>query len=299
MKITTSQLRKMVQEELEAVYKEKLLRKEHRGIPCDKKTGIEKLECERAAKEAVERSQNNHQKKRDYSANDEELEALARNKIHGNNVPLRTRKNQIKPKNQVNPDIGKELTERRRKTPQKQCTSRADKKGHNAYHDDLGRFSSKKDAVTKSVRNRQSQNCKYAGQSKHNPHQWIKGAMKCGRKDRLNPNIKAKYRCKDGKEIREQLLQSKILDNTVQMYDTGDYLIIRSDIFEDLIEDIIRDMMEDFREEIEGMTFQMSENSNSLQTQCERAGYRTFQHFLQAFNSLILSSKGELNKPQK
>ena len=83
----------------------------------------------------------------------------------------------------------------------KTCTSRKDKKGMNRYHNADGEFSSKEDAKSSSVRNPQSKDCKYAGQGKENPHRFTK--IKCGRKDASNPNIKAKYRCKDGKRVTE------------------------------------------------------------------------------------------------
>ena len=78
------------------------------------------------------------------------------------------------------------------------------KRGHNPHHDSDGEFSSKSDAKSWSVRTVDSSktNCK-KGQRKSNPSQWTR--IKCGRKDAKNPNKKAKYRCKDGSEVKESV----------------------------------------------------------------------------------------------
>ena len=85
------------------------------------------------------------------------------------------------------------------------------KRGHNANHDSDGRFSSKSDAKSWSVRTVDSSktDCK-KGQRKMNPSRWT--SVKCGRKDAKNPDIKAKYRCKDGSEVNESGLPDDYKD---------------------------------------------------------------------------------------
>jgi hypothetical protein len=85
------------------------------------------------------------------------------------------------------------------------------KKGMNANHDADGRFSSKADAKSWSVRTVDSSKtaCK-KGQRSANPSRWVR--IRCGRKDAKNPDIKAKYRCKDGSEVNESGLPDDYKD---------------------------------------------------------------------------------------
>lgn len=71
----------------------------------------------------------------------------------------------------------------------------------NAWKDSLGRFSTKKNAKSWSVRVG-GKDCQH-GQTRMNPRRWTK--IPCGRKDRDNPNVKADYKCKDGKRTDEYL----------------------------------------------------------------------------------------------
>ena len=298
MKISKRALQKIIQEELASVLDEKNLTKEHRGEPCEKLQGKPRRDCEERAAQAKEDSQKKTQKRRQYSANHEELQALQRAKVYEMNPPLRTRADQIKPMDAINPDIGKELTQEKKSKNKKICSSRKDKRGHNIYHDKDGRLTTKDKAVTKSVRAPQNEPCKYAGQSKHNPHKWTK--ITCGRKDRLNPNVKAQYRCYDGKEVSERLVRDGLIDADIQVYDAGDWFIIRKDTYEDIIQTHMLDLLDEFREEFVSGVYPLEEQANQqLIQRCQQAGLRTFEQFLNSFNSLMLSSKGELNKPQK
>jgi hypothetical protein len=88
----------------------------------------------------------------------------------------------------------RDISENKRKK-KKQC-----RKG-NKHFDSLGRFSTPENATSTSIRVK-GKDCE-TGQRKANPSRWTR--VKCGRKDRLDPNVKAKYRCKDGKLVSEEL----------------------------------------------------------------------------------------------
>lgn len=90
-----------------------------------------------------------------------------------------------------------ELSEKKNKR-KKQCG-----KGHNAAHDSLGRFSTRKNAKSWSVRKgTQTKDCS-KGQRRMNPSRWT--VTPCGRASADDPNVKAKHRCKDGKVVSEEL----------------------------------------------------------------------------------------------
>jgi len=298
MKISKAMLELIIREELDEVIREKNLRKEHRGEKCEDKTGKDRRECEKQAEDAIRRRDKNTTKRREQSANDEELDALGRGKIYGSKPPLKTRKDKIKPKDQINPSIGKELTFENKPNKDRFCSSRDDGKGHNIHHDKDGKFTSKKSAKSTSVRKPQNEPCKYGGQFKANPSRFTR--IKCGREDRLNPNVKAKFKCKDGSKVSETLTRDGLIDYDTQLYDAGDWFIIRKDAWDDIITQEIMDTIEDIKTEMASNETQIIENNNNdLLQRCERAGYRTFEQFLRSFNSLILSSKGELFKQDK
>ena len=295
MKITKSQLQKIIKEEMDAVLK---LRKEHRGIPCEKKTGKEKLECEKEKEDAIDRSQENHRKQRDYGIEDEEMKALGKGKVYHSKPPLRTRKEQIKPKDQINPDIGKELMREKRKEDKPTCTSRADKKGMNRFHDANGRFSSKERAASQSVRGATNKPCKHDGRTQMNPRKWTK--LPCGRKEKRDPNVKAKHKCKDGSVVNEFLVNQGMVNDESQIYDTGEWLLIRQDYLDTFTIDLMIATMQEFKDELEMETATlMSENNDALISKCNQIGMRTFPHFIESFNRLMLASKGELHKKEK
>ena len=269
MRVTKSQLQKIIQEELNAVLK---LRQEHRGKSCDEKTGQEKLDCEKQSKEAIEHSQREHQKQRDYGLEDEEIKALSKGKPHHMKPPLRTRKNQI--------------------------TSRADGKGMNRFHNAKGEFSSKTDSASQSVRGASNKPCKHDGQTKMNPRAWTK--LPCGRKDRRNPNSKAKHRCKDGSVVNEFLIENGFVNDSSEIVDAGEWLLIRQDYLDTFTIDLMLATLEEFKEELQVETEAlMSESNDNLVSKCNQIGMRTFPHFVESFNRLMLASKGELHKQEK
>jgi hypothetical protein len=88
-----------------------------------------------------------------------------------------------------------ELSEKKTKTKKKQC-----RKG-NKHFDSLGRFSTPSNAKSTSIRVK-GKDCE-TGQRRANPSRWTK--VICGRAKADDPNVKAKYRCKDGKVVSEEL----------------------------------------------------------------------------------------------
>lgn len=296
MKIAKSHLQQIIREELDAVLK---LRKEHRGIPCDKKVGIDKLKCEKESKEAIERSQDEHRKHRDYGIEDEEMKALGRGKVYHSKPPQRTRKEQIKPKDQINPDIGKELVREKKGKDKPICTSRADKKGMNRFHDANGRFSSKERAQSQSVRGATNKPCKHDGQTQMNPRKWTK--LPCGRKNAKDSSSpKSKFRCKNGSVVNEFLINRGIVDESSEIIDTGEWILIKQDYIDTFTIDLMLATLQEFRDELEiETTALMSENNDALVSKCNQIGMRTFPHFIESFNRLMLASKGELHKQEK
>ena len=93
------------------------------------------------------------------------------------------------------------LDEAKAKKKKPTCSSREDGKGMNRFHDEDGRFSSKANAKSSSVRDPKTDDCKYAGQARM-PGEKIT-RIKCGRKYPKNPDIKADFRCKDGSKLEE------------------------------------------------------------------------------------------------
>ena len=86
-----------------------------------------------------------------------------------------------------------ELTEKKKK---KQCTR------GNPFHASDGTWSSKSDAKSWSIRTGGS-DCEY-GQLRQNPRRWLK--RDCGRLDAKTPDVKAKYKCKTGKPVEEEVM---------------------------------------------------------------------------------------------
>ena len=111
--------------------------------------------------------------------------------------------------------IRDELAEAKAKKKKPTCSSREDGKGMNRFHDEDGRFSSKANAKSSSVRDPKTDDCKYAGQARM-PGEKIT-RIKCGRKYPKNPDIKADYRCKDGSKLEEAG------DQTIELLDEPTY----------------------------------------------------------------------------
>jgi len=297
MKVSKAMLEQIIREELDIVIQERNLQKEHRGKPCNKRTGKDRINCEKQAEDAIIRRDKKTSKRREQSANDEELQALGRGKVYGMKPKAAIKKDDVKPKDAINPSIGKELRQEKKGKDKKICTSRKDGKGHNPYHDSNGRLTTASKAVSKSIRDPQDDDCKYGGQSKHNPHRFT--SIVCGRKDRLNPNSHSGIKCKDGSKVSEMLTRDGLVDDDTQVYDAGYWYIIRKSAFEEIITQEILDTMEDLKSHIMSTEIIISEGTNELQQRCEKAGYRTFEQLIRSFNSLVLSSKGELFKEPK
>ena len=101
----------------------------------------------------------------------------------------------------LTPEILKQMIEeqlseaKKKKNVKPTCSSRADGKGMNRYHDSDGEFSTKAKAKSSSVRNAKKKPCKYDGQAAMPGEKFVR--LKCGRKDASNPDIKAKFKCKN------------------------------------------------------------------------------------------------------
>ena len=101
----------------------------------------------------------------------------------------------------LTPEILKQMIEeqlqeaKKKKNVKPTCTSRSDLKGMNRFHDSDGEFSTKAKAKSSSVRSAKKKPCKYDGQAAM-PGEKIT-RIKCGRKDASNPDIKAKFKCKN------------------------------------------------------------------------------------------------------
>jgi hypothetical protein len=115
----------------------------------------------------------------------------------------------------LTPEILKEMIEeqlqeaKKKKNVKPTCSSREDLRGMNRFHDSEGNFSTKAKAKSSSVRNAKKKPCRYDGQAAM-PGEKIT-RIKCGRKDASNPDIKAKFKCKnkamneeDDEDMKEQ-----------------------------------------------------------------------------------------------
>jgi len=89
-------------------------------------------------------------------------------------------------------------------------------RGMNPNHDSDGEFSTAGNAKSWSVRQGYDKsNCR-SGQRSSNPSQWTK--IKCGRKNRLDPDIKAPNTCKKTNESLEYL---EVYDRWTKLFQTG------------------------------------------------------------------------------
>jgi hypothetical protein len=83
------------------------------------------------------------------------------------------------------------------------------------------------------------------------------------------------------------------------MFDADDWIVVRKDAFDSMVIDIMMDTLEELKDELVDYKMPIKENNQALVQKCQAAGLRTFPQFLEAFNSLMLSSKGELHKEKK
>jgi len=120
------------------------------------------------------------------------------------------------------------------------------------------------------------------GQTKYNKGSRPFTRIKCGRKDPNNPNVKAKYRCRDGKEITEQeegndewvRIKKSALDNLLREYEGS--------------------------LEIEPETIQEEgDTQTKIQNFCNRHKYHNIKQWLQHTNALELARDGKLKEPPK
>ena len=281
-------------------YETQLL-KEHRGVPCDEKEGDERKECELEAKEAIKRNREGNRKRREYSANDDELKALSKGKVHGMNPPLKPTKRDKEPKGTYElSKLGKgnvDLTEKRKTV--KHCEPR------NKWHDKDGRFSSKGDARSWSGSNPDDKSdCSYGWSQSKGGGERLATKLPCGReggKDgKPNPNDKAEWKCKDKTKSWQKSVneRTQLYENEVEE-DGTEWIRVRKDIFKLLLDKHTQQLLDDYEahldENDEGM---LMDDVNPKQAQyCNRLGFRNFTQWLQATNNLAKAEKGNLLKP--
>ena len=292
MKVSKQRLIHMIHEELHAVLLEKGVKLEHRGEPCERKQGAARRECEEQAEDAIKINREETQKKRMYSANDEELEALQRAKVYNMNPKLRTRSDEIKPGDVINPNLNE-----KKRAKKKHCTD------GNKWHDKNGRFSTKSNATSWSGSNPDNKdNCTYGwSRSKGNGERLITKLM-CGREGgkegKPDPDRKAPYKCKDGKKYYEKSLKEVLLTSEDDMIDAGDWYIIRKDLFDELLMQNTDNVINQINQHVQ-RTLQESKISDAEHQRCIQLGYRSFEHFIKSINAIQLASQGKLLEPPK
>ncbi len=139
----------------------------------------------------------------------------------------------------------------------------------NPFHKSDGTFGSDKTrGGSWSIRHAEGSDCSH-GQTKYDGGKRKFTKLKCGRKDRTNPNVKADYRCKDGSKVNE-----------VQEQD-DEFVRIKRSAFERLIMEL--DVEPDL----------LDENDDVIKS-CNARGLFTIKQFLQHINNLQRATDGEL-----
>ena len=292
MKVSNRELVQIVREELAAVLQEKGLQTEHRGKKCADKHGIERLECEKKAQEAKDRNMENTRKKREYAANDEELEALQRAKVYNMKPKHRTRRDEIKPMESINPKLHEKKYKKK-----KHCQS------GNKWHDKDGEFTTKSKATSWSGSNPgNKENCTYGWSRSKGKGERLATKLMCGREGgkqgKPDPNKKATYKCKDGKKHWEKSLKEVLMSAGEEVLDAGNFYIIRKDVFDDLLNQNTQNLLSnlELRMQKELMEQQVPDSDHK---RCMALGYRSFEHFIKSINQIQLASQGKLLEPPK
>ena len=172
--------------------------KEHRGVPCDEKTGKEHVDCKAHEKE-VEKDKNKRRKlKRTIMQGGDEIMALSKAKME--EPPLKVRKRHKKPAGSkafeklAQGDVG--LTEKTKKNKKPHCQPRG------KWHDENGRFSSKANATSWSGSNPEGKsNCSYGWNQSKGGGERLATKLPCGRAGgaggKPDPDKKAPWKCKN------------------------------------------------------------------------------------------------------
>lgn len=139
----------------------------------------------------------------------------------------------------------------------------------NPYHRADGTFGDKNTrGGSWSIRHASGNDCSH-GQTKYDAGKRKFTRLKCGRKDRTNPNVKAPYRCRDGKKVNEMQQQD---DEFVRIKKSAlDRLLMELDVEPDLLD----------------------ENDDVIKA-CNQRGLHTIKQFLQHINNIQRAQDGEL-----
>ena len=124
-----------------------------------------------------------------------------------------------------------------------------------------------------SIRHADGPNCS-SGQTKYDKGKRKFTKLKCGRKDRTNPNVKAKFKCKDG-SLAEQEEDRTSADEWVRIKRSAlDSLLKQEDL---MAEPQIID-----------------EDNDTIAQQCNAKGFHSIKQWLQHTNALKRAEDGEL-----
>ena len=144
----------------------------------------------------------------------------------------------------------------------------------NPYHRADGTFGDKNTrGGSWSIRNAEGSDCSH-GQTKYDggKRKWTK--LRCGRKDRTNPNVKADYKCKDGSKVNEEE------DNKPQ----EQWVKIKRSALDSLLK----------QEDLMTEPHLIDEDNDDIQTQCNARGFHSIKQWLQHTNALKRAEDGEL-----
>ena len=279
-------------------WRQNVLLAEHRGVPCDEKTGSERVECEKKHKEAVERGKENHRKKRAYSASEEELDALGKGKVYGMNPKIKITKGDYKPKGKIELDkLAKgELDEKK-----SHCEPR------NKWHSQDGKFSSKEDATSWSGSNpKNKSNCSYGWSQSKGSGERLATKLPCGREGgkqgKPNPNKKAPWKCKNKERYwTEQINELLIEEPHEGIIDAEDWVLIRKSTLTKLMDKHTKNILDDYERHLDEQEVLLSEEPSQKQVAyCNKLGLRTFRQYLDSINALERAQEGELyDEPKK
>ena len=191
----------------------------------------------------------------------------------------------------------------------------------NARHTADGQFAEKGKGTSWSKHTDGKSDCK-AGQFKlkGNKHLWTK--TRCGREDREDPNVKAKFKCKDGSLAENENMIDPMCQHTEKALDKfssefssqREFLTFLSNMASfidtytmEVIPQVQKQKQDEDEVELnekrkrklgrgmkgEGLTRERAEK------ECARFGLFSFEHFLQTLNRYESAKKATLNQRQK
>ena len=155
----------------------------------------------------------------------------------------------------------------------------------NPVHDRHGRFSSKDTSGGSwSIRQASGTNCSH-GQTKYDKGKRKFTKLKCGRKTPDDPNVKAKFKCKDG---------SRVVESEIENDNNDEWIRIKRSALDALLmefENVLQTEPEILDEE--------GDTNSKVQHFCNAKGFHSIKQWLQHTNSIQRAEDGELNEPPK